>query len=572
MSNCRSIAVVCTGLRLGLALGLGAVAPARAEEPGTMASAEATPAPHRAAEAAAAASTLPTPAELEAAGARIGVIVIEAGDIFDPAVPGERQRLFRWANALHIETRARVVRRQLLFAEGDRYSASALAESARALRAQRFLGAATVEPVAYRDGRVDVFVRTRDTWSLKPGVSFKRGGGVNDYKIEIEEANFLGLGKELAIERVANVDRTSNLLSYNDPNLFGSRFRAKLVYADSTDGDAQHFLVELPFFALTTRRAGGIALSDQRQVTDRYELGEVRDSFEEATRQGDLWVGFSRGLARGETHRLRLGVSYDEARFARLPEEPPTALPEDRELVYPWLGWSWIQDRFVIEHDFDSIHRPEDLAVGWQGSARLGFAAQNLGSDRDALVYEGALTRAWRATERRIVTGSAAVGGRLEPGGEGPRLLSLGLRTLQRNFANQALYVAASVDLAKDLDAERQLLLGGDNGLRGYPLRYQEGDRRVLLTVEQRWYGERELLHLFRLGAVLFCDVGRAWFEGAETQPGGLGWLRDAGAGLRIATTRTSHANVIRLDIAFPLDGDPTIEKIQYLVSTSERF
>ena len=500
------------------------------------------------------------------------MIVVAAGDIFDLTVPGERQRLFRWANALHIETRARVVRRQLLFAEGDLYSASALAESARALRAQRFLGAATVEPVAYRDGRVDVEVRTRDTWSLKPGVSFNRGGGVNDYKIEIEEANFLGLGKELAVERTSDVDRTSNLLSYDDPNLFGSRFRAKLVYADSTDGDAQRLLVELPFFALTTRRAGGIDLSDSRQITDLYELGEVRDSFEETSRQAELWVGFSRGLARGEAHRLRLGVSYDQARFAQLPEEPPTSLPPDRELVYPWLGWSWIQDRFVIEHDFDRIHRPEDLAVGWQGSARLGFASESIGSDRDALVYESALSRAWRPTERQIVTGSAAFGGRVESGGEGPLLFSLGLRYLWRNFANQALYVGAGVDLAEDLDAERQLLLGGDNGLRGYPLRYQEGDRRVLFSLEQRWYGEREFFHLFRLGAVLFGDLGRAWFEGAATHPGGLGWLRDAGVGLRIATTRTSHANVIRLDIAFPLDGDPSIEKIQYLISTSERF
>ncbi|MBP9823130.1 MAG: hypothetical protein KBF21_02795 [Thermoanaerobaculia bacterium] len=525
-----------------------------------------------AATAAGSPAALPTPAELVAAGARFGEISVEAGDVFDPNLPGERQLIFRWANALHIETPARVVRRQLLFAEGDLYSASALAESARALRAQRFLAAASVEPVAYRDGRVIVEVRTRDTWSLKPGLSFNRGGGVNDYKIEIEEANFLGLGKELAVERVVNVDRTSNLLSYNDPNIFGSRFRAKLVYADSTDGEALRLLFERPFFALTTRRAGGIDLADQRLVTARYELGEVRDSFEEATRWGELWVGLSRGLRNSETHRLRLGVTYDEAQFTPLPAATPTALPPDRKLVYPWLGWSWIQDRFVIEHDFDRIHRPEDLAVGWQGSARIGFASESFGSDRDALVYDSALDRAFRPTERQIVTGSAALGGRLEPGGKGPILLALGLRYLWRDFEHQALYIGAGVDLAEDLDAERQLLIGGDSGLRGYPLRYQEGDRRVLLTIEQRWYGEREFFHLFRLGAVVFCDVGRAWFDGDANPPAGLGWLRDAGAGLRVASTRTSHANVVRLDLAFPLDGDPSIEKIQYLVSTSERF
>ena len=38
------------------------------------------------------------------------------------------------------------------------------------------------------------------------------------------------------------------------------------------------------------------------------------------------------------------------------------------------------------------------------------------------------------------------------------------------------------------LDPDMQLLIGGDNGLRGYPLRYEAGTSRALLTVEQRFY------------------------------------------------------------------------------------
>ena len=30
--------------------------------------------------------------------------------------------------------------------------------------------------------------------------------------------------------------------------------------------------------------------------------------------------------------------------------------------------------------------------------------------------------------------------------------------------------------------------LGGDTGLRGYPLRYQNGNQRALFTVEERLY------------------------------------------------------------------------------------
>mgnify|MGYP000073245547 CR=1 FL=1 len=63
--------------------------------------------------------TLPTLAELEASGAVIGEIRVVARNIFDTADPAENLLLFRWANTLHIETRADVVRRALLFKSGD---------------------------------------------------------------------------------------------------------------------------------------------------------------------------------------------------------------------------------------------------------------------------------------------------------------------------------------------------------------------------------------------------------------------------------------------------------------------
>ncbi len=514
---------------------------------------------------------LPPPRQLEAEGARIGTIAIHAGDVFDLSQPGENKIAFRWANRLHRDTRSRVVRRQLVFAEGDLFSQSALAESERALRSQRFLYDASVRAVAYHDGVVDIEVRTRDNWSFKPGLSVSRGGGVNKIHFKIQDSNFLGLGKDLAVEHLSNVDRNSTLLSYIDPNLFGSRYRAQVVYADNSDGTERRFAIERPFFSLATRFAGGLTLSDDRLITSRYRLGHVRDRFEEANRFGELWFGLSRGLVGGGTHRLRLGVTYDDHAFAQVEGEPPATLPPDRRLAYPWLGWTWIQDRFVVERDIDRIDRSEDLSLGWQGEARLGFAATSFGSDRSALVYGASIARGWKPSERQVLLGSAALEGRLETGNDGPAMLSLGLRYLLRNFEQQALYGSASVDLARALDAERQLLLGGDNGLRGYPLRYQEGDRRILLSLEQRWYGDREYFHLFRLGAAIFGDIGRAWFEGGKA-PGELGWLRDLGAGLRFAPSRTAHANVIRLDVAFPLDGDPSIDKIQYLVSTSDRF
>ncbi|MEO8274848.1 MAG: BamA/TamA family outer membrane protein [Thermoanaerobaculia bacterium] len=504
-------------------------------------------------------------------GLHIGRISIEPGDVFDLDHPGERKWLFRWANRLHRETRSEVILRQLLFAEGDPLSTSALAESERALRRQRFLVDASVTASAPHDGVVDVDVRTRDSWSLEPGVGFKRTGGTNTFHFNLHEANLLGLGKDLAVELRSDVDRTSRLLTYSDPNLLGSRYRLDVSYSANSDGSERRLALEQPFFALTTRRAEGLQAFDDEFVVSRYALGHVRDRFRERQQFGEAWFGLSRGLEDGATHRLQLGLTYDDRTFFAASGEPATILPGNRRLVYPWIRWSWVQDRFVVERDVDRIDRPEDVAVGWQASARTGFASSALGSDRNAVVVDGALARAFRPSSRQLIFGTAAFAGRLEERGADPASLTLGLRYLLRDLPHQALAASFELGLAHALDAEQQLLLGGDSGLRGYPLRYQEGDRRMLFSLEHRWYGDRELLHLFRLGAAVFADAGRAWFSTGDL-PDSRGWLKDFGIGLRFAPSRSAHANVVRLDIAFPVDRDPAIDRVQILVSTSERF
>ena len=62
---------------------------------------------------------LPSFAMLEAAGARVGRVRVITGDIFDTDDPREDKLLFRWANALHIQTRPGVIERALLFKSGE---------------------------------------------------------------------------------------------------------------------------------------------------------------------------------------------------------------------------------------------------------------------------------------------------------------------------------------------------------------------------------------------------------------------------------------------------------------------
>ena len=44
------------------------------------------------------------------------------------------------------------------------------------------------------------------------------------------------------------------------------------------------------------------------------------------------------------------------------------------------------------------------------------------------------------------------------------------------------------------------------------------------------------------------------------------------GFGLRLGNARSGLGNVIHVDLAFPLDGDSSIQKVQFLVQTEARF
>jgi hemolysin activation/secretion protein len=115
------------------------------------------------------------------------------------------------------------------------------------------------------------------------------------------------------------------------------------------------------------------------------------------------------------------------------------------------------------------------------------------------------------------------------------------------------------------------LQLGGDNGLRGYPLRYQSGTRRALFTVEERFYTDLYVWQLFRIGGAAFFDVGHAW-GGDNVNTANPGWLSNAGIGMRIVSARAAFSNVLHLDLAFPLNTTPDIKKVQFLVKTKTSF
>ena len=516
--------------------------------------------------------SVPSDEELERSGAVVGNIVLKKFDVFDTSLPSENKALFRLANRLHVETRDSVILNQLLLQRGQPYSSRLVAESERILRDERYFYDARIVPIHYADGVVDIAVSTRDVWTLNLGFSGSRSGGQNKTDLEIEELNLLGTGSRVGLRFRSDVDRDSTIFQYQDKHLGSSWVSMSLLYADSSDGNGTGVVLERPFYALDTRWAAGVSYFDEESIESLYDLGDKLTEYGQNTRDYRVYGGLSKGWQNGWVKRWTAGIGYESKEFAGTADEPlPLLMPQNRELVYPFVALEIIEDKYRTAENHDQIDRTEDFNLGDRYKFELGWAAKSFGSDRDALLYKLIATRGWGKADDSMLLASAYASGRFEGSNNANSLVGMNFRYYHQQSEKSLFYASLGFDVSHDLDVDNPLLLGGENGLRGFPLRYQSGNARSLLTLEQRYYTDWYPFRLFRVGGAIFVDVGRAW----GTNPLGgknLGALADAGVGLRLGSTRAGKGKVVHIDIAFPINADPSLDSVQFIIEGKRGF
>ena len=516
---------------------------------------------------------VPTDAELEAAGAVIGAVDIDIRNIFDESDPRERNGLFRLANHLHLRTKHSTIKAQLLFESGQKYSARVVAETERALRLLPYVYDARIVPVRFAGGRVDLKVLTKDVWTLSPGISFARAGGSNDSHFNLQDTNFLGLGKTLQVSHGRTVDRTSDTIAWKDPNVLGSRWTAALFYEDSSDGSERSIQAAHPFYSLDAPWSTKIAAVKFDRTVSRYSRGNIVDQFNDNETSYELSGGLSSGLVDGWTKRATFGIRYDRNEFLRTPgtAQPAKVLPPDRRLSYPFVGFDILQDRYKKAGDQNQIGKTEDLYFGTEVSGEVGFSNSAFGADRNALLVVLKALRGIELDAEQQLFLNGDFSSRVEDSRARNLIAKGAAKYYWRWRTDWLLYVGLSGAVTSSLDPDMQLLLGGDNGLRGYPLRYEPGTSRALVTVEQRVFTDWFPFRLARVGGAIFADVGRTWGRGpiGNSDPG---LLRDVGFGLRLGNSRTGLGNVLHIDFAFPLSNIAGIQRFQFLVQTEQSF
>jgi outer membrane protein assembly factor BamA len=181
------------------------------------------------------------------------------------------------------------------------------------------------------------------------------------------------------------------------------------------------------------------------------------------------------------------------------------------------------------------------------------------------------LSKGFEFSKKRSLLIAASLGGRYEEGNFTDTLLSTSARYYHRQSDRRLFFASLNVDSGEKLDIDRELMLGGDTGLRGFPLRYKGGQGRWLFTMEQRAFTDWYPFRLVHVGAAAFVDVGDTWGRdpyASKTQ----GILANVGIGLRLGNSRSALGNVLHIDLAFPINGDKSIKNMQLIIDTKRSF
>ena len=503
-------------------------------------------------------------------------IDIEVRDIFDHE---ELSMLYSSINSLKRNTRPYVVRQELLFKEGDVFDSFLLQESERNLRTLKYLREVEIIPTI-EGGFVDILVRVQDTWTLIPQFSFSSGDGRSKFAAGLAESDLFGYGKRFETLYEEDDSRESIEFVYDDRRLLSSDNRLVLGVFDRNDGEIGILSFSKPFRTLVEKKAWWFDASSADTVNRLFANGDERYIYraERVNLSGRYAV--SKGNPEYKLRRYFFGYNYEDDTFTQadtsdyndlnldpqLVSNDLALLAENRRFSGPTIAYENLEPNFVSMNYIDRFDRVQDYDLGPSNSYTLFFAPHFLGSNGDSLHVSSNFSRGVQFDRKSFIRGEIGFATRFEDAKEPENTLIraqlkyydvLGALHLGRQFIGRhTLATSFFIDYGEDLDRDRELLIGGDNSIRGYQARTFTGDKRFSLNLEDRIHLIDDAFNLISVGAAVFFDAGGSTNES-------VGRLftdnvySNVGAGLRFAFPRSSGERVVRVDLSFPLRDGP---------------
>lgn len=452
-------------------------------------------------------------------------------------------------NFFHFTTQESVVRKELLFEENSCLDTELVEETARNLRALPIFSDAHISLTPLPDSQdVDVYVQTKDRFTLRAEISASHNSGTTKTRISFGDKNMFGLNKSLHFSQSKEEGETLSRYIYNDSRFFHD-YAVSAAYIDGRDGGLESYYFIEPFRSLDDRSSYSFGYvkntqdfvinlddNEELEVPQFYESQEVAYHHEFGSRQKSERLGFALSSAQQDY-------------FSELVSEQASIPERLKKIDFDITGSITDRNEYIVMEGLDSLVYREDIEL--LKSIFFGVGAQWRDDGNNTEIhpkYQIGIRQTRYNHENVLSSYYLSHSGRFHQGKlleahttafyhcyylPRPGHVWLGGVTYQYRYGDDIL--------------NSPLTMGGDVGLRGYEASSFTGNKSLLLNLEYR-HRLPTIWSKVAIGQAFFVDSGFAWKQGEAMEFKDL--KANVGWGLRFDIPSIFGQDILRFDLA----------------------
>jgi hypothetical protein len=495
---------------------------------------------------------------------RIQTINVFGTDINNPGYynPARAEKLL---NKTHFNTNENILRKYLLFSEGEVISPLKLSDNERIIRQLPFIEDARIIVIPVSGNEADILVVTKDVYSLGGGFSYrsKKSG-----TISLFDKNIFGIGHEFAIGipySSGSYESPGLGLNYNIYNLWKSFVNLNLFYSHALGTRKYGINLSKDLISSTTKYAGGISI---RQTFTTIDLDTMPKQQPLKVNYQDYWIMRSFLIDKESVTRIMTGIRYINNNVYQRPLiNPNSYLPYQRYQFFVGSLALSVQKYYKTSLLY-SYGRTEDVPYGMM----IRISAGTELNEFKRRSYSGIDVSFGRSVEK---TGyfyvSSGVGSYFNG-----RKTEQGVLLLRMKYFSNLAYLGrykirnfVNIDYTRGFDrySNEFLVIPKVNGFSGLSNDSLRGGQRVILSLESVVFSPRNYLG-FKFAIFGFTDL--AYITGTREVTFRGGYLSGIGLGMRIRNDNLVF-NTFQIRIGF-FPNPPLYSRINYVIVSGEQL
>ncbi|MGD0582029.1 MAG: hypothetical protein ABR974_03685 [Bacteroidales bacterium] len=503
-------------------------------------------------------------------GVRIRKITIQRLNAFGANVsnPGYYQPTGteKILNETHVNTRENVIRKNLIFNEGDSISPLKLADNERILRQLPYIEDARIIVVPVSAEEADIIVITKDVYSLGASYSFR---GKNRGSFWLFDKNLIGSGHEFQIEVPYSVNSSDSPgigLTYYLNNIKKSFANLTLSYYNGLGKRSYGGSLIRNLVSSETKYAGGITINQMYTSANLDTLPVPAPLY---YNYQDYWLQRSFLVDRNTVTRIIGGIRFINDNIFERPQINPDSYYalQKKEDFLGSIAFS--RQKFYKTNLVYSYGRAEDIPYG--GLFRItGGAERNEFKNRAYLAADGAFGGSLPSIG--YFQYSAGIGAFLRSGSTEQGVLTTQLMYISnlsisgefklRNFV--------TIDFTRGFSryTDEYITILKENGFTGFSNDSLRGGQRVRLSLESVLFTPGSYLG-FHFAFFGFADM--AFLAGTKQIISNGAFVTGIGVGLRIRNDNLVF-NTFQIRLGFFPNAPEYTEQTNLIISGEQQL